>query len=227
MKGSLLLLRLFKIPIKVHWTFSLLLVYVLGISIYKDVAIEALVLHLAFIFAIFICVVLHELGHALAARFYDVQTTEIILLPVGGVAMFNQGWITARQEFVIAFAGPMVNFLIAFVLWLGLFLFMPTSFEYIGVRDQILSISSSFSSRLMWVNLLIGGFNLIPTLPLDGGVMLRSLLTIWTNRTIASQLSFIVSICFSLGFVVYSYYFHAVEYLIFAWFVYFSARARK
>jgi Zn-dependent protease len=227
MNGSILLLRLFKIPIKIHWTFSLLIVYVLGVSVYKDVAIEALGLHLAFILAIFVCVVLHELGHALAARYYNVETTEIILLPVGGVAMFNQSWITARQEFIIAFAGPLVNFSIAFLLWLGLFLFIPTSFEYIGVRDQVLSISNSFASRLMWINLLIGGFNLIPTLPLDGGVMLRSLLTIWTNRTMASKLSFIVSVCFSLGFVVYSYYFRAVEYLIFAWFIYFSARARK
>jgi Zn-dependent protease len=224
MKGTINIAKLFGIPIRVHWSFGILLLYIASMGWYKGIENNAIVLNFMFVMAVFVCVLLHELGHALTAKFYKVKTNEIIILPVGGVAMFEHSWITAAQEFVIAFAGPLTNFGIALLLWVGLYFLTPTEFEYIGVRDQILNISTSFSERLLWINLLIGGFNLIPTLPLDGGVMTRSLLTILTNRTIADKISFVISLIISLGFVVYSYYFHAVEYLIFAWFIYFSAR---
>jgi Zn-dependent protease len=227
MKGTISIARLFGIPIRVHWSFAILLLYIGSIGWYKNIEYNAIALNFLFVIAVFICVLLHELGHALTAKFYKVKTNEIIILPVGGVAIFEHSWITAAQEFVIAFAGPLTNFSIALLIWIGLYFFSSTRFEYIGVRNQILSISTSFSERLLWINLLIGGFNLIPTLPLDGGVMLRSLLTILTNRTIAGTISFIVSLIIALGFVVYSYYFHAVEYLIFAWFIDFSARNRN
>ncbi len=227
MKGTFLIGKLFGVPVKIHWSFSLLLLYIFGAGWYKNLEINQLVIHFAFVLAVFACVILHELGHALAARYFKVKTTEIIVLPVGGVAVFEHRWVTAAQEFLIAFAGPLTNFSIAFLLWLSLYLFTPTRFEYIGIRDQILNISSSFTTRLMWINLIIGGFNLIPTLPLDGGVMLRSLITQMSNRSIADKIQFIFSMCIALGFVVYSYYFHAVEYLIFAWFIYFSARAKR
>lgn len=227
MKGAISFGHLLGTPLKVHWSFALLLLYILFISWYKDIGFYQIALNTTFVLAVFACVIIHELGHALAAKYYGVKTTEIVVLPIGGVAIFEHKWITATQEFVIAFAGPLANFIIVLLLWLGLNLFYSPRLEYIGVRDQILDISTSFSERLLWVNILIGSFNLIPTLPLDGGIMSRALLTIISNRPFANQAQFILSMIIALGFVVYSYYFHAVEYLIFAWFIYFSARNRK
>lgn len=227
MKGAFLIGKLFGVPIKIHWSFWLLGLYIFSIGWYKSVEINQLLVHFAFVIAVFFCVILHELGHALVARYFKIQTTEIVVLPIGGVAIFGNGWITAPQEFLIAFAGPLTNFVIAFLIWFGLYLFTPLHFQYIGISNQILDVSISFSERLMWINLIIGGFNLIPTLPLDGGVMFRSLLTQIFNRYLANKIQFIFSMCIALGFVIYSYYFHAVEYLIFSWLIYFSARGKK
>lgn len=227
MKGTISFGHLLGTPLKVHWSFALLLVYITLVSWYKEINIYQIALNITFVFAVFACVILHELGHALAAKYYGIKTTEIVVLPIGGVAIFEQKWITAFQEFIIALAGPLTNFIIALILWLGLILFYSPRLEYIGVKDQILNLSTSFSERLLWVNLLIGAFNLIPTLPLDGGVISRALLTMAKNRSFANRAQFILSMTIALGFVIYSYYFHAVEYLIFAWFIYFSARNRK
>jgi Zn-dependent protease len=224
MKGALAFGNLLGTPLKVHWSFAILLLYIFFISWYKEIDAAQVALNFAFVFAIFACVILHELGHALAAKFYGIKTTEIVVLPIGGVAIFERKWVTALQEFVIALAGPTANFLVALLLWLGLSIFYSPRLEYIGVREQILNISTSFAERLLWVNLLIGSFNLIPTLPLDGGLMSRAILTMISNRATANRIQFLLSMVIALGFVVYSYYFHAVEYLIFAWFIYFSAR---
>jgi Zn-dependent protease len=224
MKGTIDVIKILGIPVRVHWSFSILLFYIIGIGWYKDIDYQAIALNFTFVIAVFFCVLLHELGHALMAKTFNIKTKEIVILPVGGVAMFEYGRVTAMQEFIIAFAGPLTNFSIAFLLYLGLFFLTPVSFDYIGVRSHILNVSTSFSERLLWINLIIGGFNLIPTLPLDGGVMLRALLTNWTNPFTAAKLSFMVSLFAALGFVIYSYYFQAPEYLFFAWFVYFYAR---
>jgi Zn-dependent protease len=224
MKGTIDVIKILGIPVRVHWSFSILLFYIIGIGWYKNIDYQAITLNFVFIIAVFLCVLLHELGHALMAKKFKIQTKEIIILPVGGVAMFEYGRVTAMQEFVIAFAGPLTNFSIAFFLYLGLFFLTPVSFDYIGVRSHVLNVSTSFSERLLWINLIIGGFNLIPTLPLDGGVMLRALLTNFTNPFTAAKLSFMVSLFAALGFVIYSYYFQAPEYLFFAWFIYFYAR---
>jgi Zn-dependent protease len=224
MKGTINVIKILGIPVRVHWSFSILLFYIIGIGWYKNIDYQAITLNFAFVIAVFFCVLLHELGHALMAKTFNIKTKEIVILPVGGVAMFEYGRVTAMQEFIIAFAGPLTNFSIALFLYLGLFFLTPVSFDYIGVRSHILNVSTSFSERLLWINLIIGGFNLIPTLPLDGGVMLRALLTNWTNPFTAAKLSFMVSLFAALGFVIYSYYFQAPEYLFFAWFVYFYAR---
>ena len=224
MKGTIDVVKILGIPIRIHWSFSILLFYIIGIGWYKNIDNQSIVLNFVFVMAVFFCVLLHELGHALAAKKFNVQTKEIIILPIGGVAMFEQGRVRPLEELLIAFAGPLTNFLIALLLYLGLYFFTPIRFDYIGVRSHILDIGSSFSEKLLWINIIIGSFNLIPTLPLDGGVMLRAFFTQITNPYTATRLSFMLSLFVALGFVIYSYYFQSVEYLFFAWFIYFYAR---
>lgn len=224
MKGTFKIAKIAEIPIRIHWSFSLLAIYFIGMVLYKTPSIQSVFLYVAFVIAVFMCVILHELGHAMAAKYYGVRTHEIVLLPIGGVAILEYRSKTFRQEFFIALAGPLTNALIAFVLWLLLLIFMPYNIDYIGLQDQLLNIGLSFFQRLMWLNVIIAGFNLIPTLPLDGGVMLRAVLMHFFSQYVSFRIQNIISMIIAITFVVYSYYTQQIEYLIFAWFIYFYMR---
>ena len=75
-----------KIPVKIHWTFILILVYVASNAFSQGAGYEAIFIEICFVLAMFFCVVLHEFGHALTAQRYGIRTEDIILLPIGGVA---------------------------------------------------------------------------------------------------------------------------------------------
>ena len=115
MEGTLTIGRFFNIPLKIHWSFILLLAYVL----FNVIANDSLVF-LGYVGFLFLCVVLHEYGHAIAARKYGVKTKDIILSPIGGVARLETLPEKPIQELIIAFAGPFVNRFVhqRFVIWL-------------------------------------------------------------------------------------------------------------
>ena len=223
MKYTIQFLKIYNIPLKIHWSFILLILYVAGTAWYQEASAEAILLHSAFIIAVFTCILLHELGHAMAAAYHGVPTKEIILLPIGGAAIFEQRLVRPMQEFTIAFAGPLTNFAIAALIFLGLKIFTPTSVSYIGIEDQLFDIGNTFLERLMWLNVIIATFNLIPAFPLDGGLMLRAILSNYFQRRKAVQFQFVFSIFIALLFVIYSYLHRAPEYLLFACLVYFSS----
>lgn len=170
MSWSFLLARIFGIPIYIHWTFLILIVYlVYGHSVRGD-DFAATVEGVGFVLAIFGCVVLHELGHALAARRYGVPTSDITLLPIGGVARLQRIPEHPAEELVVALAGPAVNLLIAGGLYLGGARF-PTEMNF-----EEFVIAGPFLSRLMFFNVFLLLFNLLPAFPMDGGRVLRALL---------------------------------------------------
>ena len=224
MRYTFQFLKIYNIPLKIHLSFGLLVLYVAGSAWYQEASGRAILLHSAFIIAVFTCILLHELGHAAAAAFHGVPTKEIILLPIGGAAIFEQKLVRPMQEFSIAFAGPLANFTIAALIFLGLRLFTPSSVTYIGIEDQFFSVGNAFFERLMWLNIVIAAFNLIPAFPLDGGLMLRAVLCSFFSRRKAVRFQFFFSIFIALLFVIYSYWQRAPEYLIFAYLVYFSSR---
>ena len=95
------------IPIKLHWSFFLILG--LAFVVYPNAELEFQLMYSAFVLLLFVCVTLHELGHALAAKFYGVKTMDIILSPIGGVARLTSIPSKPLQEFVIAIAGHEID----------------------------------------------------------------------------------------------------------------------
>ena len=227
MKGSFGVIIVKGIPVRFHWSFFLLLLYVLLAGWYEGLQGSSILLNGLFLMAGFASIVLHELGHAFAASMYNIRTSEVLILPIGGIAYIEKGRLNSTREFVIAFSGPLTNLLIAVLIWIFIRKFEAVDATYITLKDQLSNIGFSFSTRLMWINLFIFSFNLIPALPMDGGVMLRAVLHKFFSDVQTEKIQFLISMLFSLGFLVYSYLFHAVEYLFFAWFLYFTARLRN
>jgi Zn-dependent protease len=168
----------------VHATFGLLIGWVGVVHWVEGRTALAVVDGIAFMLAIFACVVLHEFGHALTARRYGIRTRDITLLPIGGVARLERMPDQPMQEFWVAVAGPAVNVVIAGVLYLGL-----SATGALVPIETLTMTAGSFLERLMVVNLLLVGFNLIPAFPMDGGRVLRSLLALRLPYTRATQIA--------------------------------------
>lgn len=155
--------------VRIHFTFLLFLVWI-GVSHYarggRDAALEGII----FIILLFLCVLLHEFGHVFAARRYGVQTPDITLLPIGGVARLERIPEEPSQELIIALAGPAVNVVIAAILFVALGGFLPP--ESMDVQNP----GTSMLARLAMVNVFLVVFNMIPAFPMDGGRVLRALL---------------------------------------------------
>ncbi len=153
--------RVAGIDLYIHATFLLVFLFLprLGRG-----PVEAVLL----ICAVFGCVLLHELGHALAARRFGIRTIDITLYPIGGVARLERMPRAPGAELVIALAGPAVNFAIA----AGIGAFFFASAVLLGLSWSL----ESFIGELLVVNLGLGIFNLIPAFPMDGGRVLRAAL---------------------------------------------------
>ncbi|MCC7161474.1 MAG: site-2 protease family protein [Anaerolineae bacterium] len=170
------------IGLYIHATFPLLLVFAaLPVLLYGGEISEALS-SIAFILALFVCVVLHEYGHALAARRYGIKTQDITLLPIGGVARLERMPEKPSQELVVAAAGPAVNVVIAAALAVAMFAAgaaMPT----LGLGWG----NESVLEQLLTVNIVLVLFNLIPAFPMDGGRILRALLATRMDHAAATR----------------------------------------
>ncbi len=162
--------RIAGIPIYIHWTFLILLGWILFSGLNAGKTLPAALVEVGFVLSLFGCVVLHELGHALVARRFGVPTSDITLLPIGGVARLQRIPDKPIEEFLVAIAGPLVNVVIAALLYAAGARLTLTAAE----NDFLLK--GGFVGRLMLVNLFLVLFNLLPAFPMDGGRILRSLL---------------------------------------------------
>ncbi len=119
MRGSLKLFTWFGIPVHLHWTFGFILLYAFYLGATEGNGLWSIAWFVGLFASLFTCVLLHEYGHSLTARRYGVETQDIILTPIGGIARLERMPEKPRQEFVVAIAGPLVNVVIAFVLILA------------------------------------------------------------------------------------------------------------
>lgn len=170
------------IPVRIHVTFMLLLVWIFWSGAARGIP-QALQ-GVGFILAAFGCVVLHEFGHALMGRRYGIVTRDITLLPIGGVARLERMPRHPRQEVAIALAGPLVNVVIAG----GLLLYMHVAPGIYDFGDPNL-LENSFAARLLVFNVVVTVFNLIPAFPMDGGRVLRALLAMRLDYVRATRIA--------------------------------------
>ena len=183
--------------IRIHITFILFLAWIFGAS-YAASGADAAWSSLLFMVLLFLCVLAHEFGHIFTARAFGVQTPDVILLPIGGVARLERIPETPREEFLIAIAGPLVNIAIAF----GLILFTSASLHG-GSLATVESTNISIVDRLAAVNIFLALFNLIPAFPMDGGRVLRALLSARLGFVRATEIAAMIGqwVAFALGFL--------------------------
>jgi len=172
------------IGVYVHATFFLLIFWLVATSWLHGQGVAAAAAGVIFMLAIFACVVLHEFGHALAARKFGIKTRDITLLPIGGVARLERMPREPLQELWVALAGPLVNVVIAagILTWLALTAALP--------QGSGLSVTAGpFAVRLLVANVFLVAFNMIPAFPMDGGRVLRALLATRLDYTRATQIA--------------------------------------
>jgi Zn-dependent protease len=229
MRGSIQIAKFFGIPVNVHWSFGLLFLFVIYIGLDKNTSWEGIGVMSLFVIALFVCVVLHEYGHALSARRYGVGTRDITILPIGGVARLDRLPEKPFQEFVVAIAGPAVNVLIFTVLGLYLFLKYDLTFNSLELLNSetdeiIISPVAGFFANLMQANFWLVVFNMIPAFPMDGGRVLRALLSMRIGRTKATQIAAILGQICSVGFLIYGIWHFQPVLAIISVFIFYTAR---
>jgi len=200
MRWSINIGRFGGINVRLHVTFLLLLAWI-AFANYAAGGLPAALTALAFIIGIFASVLLHEFGHALAARRYGIRTPDITLLPIGGVARLERLPERPAEELVVALAGPAVNVAIAAVLYVVL-LVMGWSNPLSGFS----LVGGSLLAQLLVTNLWLAVFNLIPAFPMDGGRVLRAVLAAWLGHARATQVAASVGQAFAFLFVLAGFF---------------------
>jgi len=179
--GSVGTFRLFGVPVRLHFTFILLLVFLLFIGIGEKQSGWSTALY---VLALFASVLLHELGHALVARRYGIATTEIVMFPIGGVSRPERP-PKPSEELWIALSGPLVNFVIGG----GLLAWMAAQQGFVAIEQLRQPTDANLAERIALGNLILGVFNLLPAYPMDGGRVLRSLLAIRLPEAEATRIA--------------------------------------
>lgn len=195
MLWSLVIGRVAGTAIRIHITFLLFLVWI-GFSAFRHGGQSEALQSLVFIVLLFLCVLLHEFGHILVARRYGIQTPDVTLLPIGGVASLERIPEKPSQELAVAIAGPAVNVVIAIGLILLLGSLAPA--DITRIEDPGLGLIA----RLASANIFLVVFNLIPAFPMDGGRVLRALLAMRIGPQRATRVASRIGqgLAFVLGF---------------------------
>jgi Zn-dependent protease/CBS domain-containing protein len=179
--GTIGVFRLFGVAVRLHFTFVLLLIFLLfiGIGGKQSGAMTAL-----YVLVLFGSVILHELGHALVARRFGIQTRDIVMFPIGGIARLERQ-PKAREELWIALAGPFVNLVIAG----GLLAWLAATGGLVGPELLREPTDANLAQRVAIGNLLLCFFNLLPAYPMDGGRILRALLALGRPEEEATRIA--------------------------------------
>lgn len=206
-KWSLYLGKVSGIKVYIHWTFLILIGWIFLMHSRAGHGVSAGLWGVAFILALFACVVLHEFGHALTAKRYKIQTKDITIYPIGGIASLESMPEKPGQELLVALAGPAVNIVIAVALWI----YMRSA----GLMPDLRMLKSAenmqnlpFTFNLFAANVALAVFNLIPAFPMDGGRVLRAILAFNMDRTKATRIAAGIGQFLAMLFVFFGFFYN-------------------
>jgi Zn-dependent protease/CBS domain-containing protein len=185
--------RVAGIAIRVHVTLLLLVAWLVIVYVLEGADLRASLVGGLTVVAVFVIIVIHELGHAMVARRFGIRTRDIILLPIGGIASLERMPARPIQELAVALVGPAINFALA-----GLLVLVP----------------GDFARRLAWINVALGAFNLLPAFPMDGGRALRALLALRLGPERATDIAAICGKVFALAFGIFGLLYNPMLILI-------------
>jgi Zn-dependent protease len=186
------------IQLRVHLTLVFLLAWIAITYAAEGAGLGGTAYGLALVVSVFAVIVLHELGHALMARRFGIATRDIMLLPIGGISSLERMPERPAQELAVALVGPAVNLVIAGLVWLGLRAAGP----------------SVFATQILWINIALALFNLVPAFPMDGGRALRALLAIGLGRERATDIAAATGKVFAVVFGAFGLFYSPVLILI-------------
>ncbi len=166
--GTVRAFRLFGVPLRLHFTFVLLLVFLIVVGLGGE---QSSLMSVIYIAALFGSVLLHELAHALVSRRFGIKTLEIVMFPIGGVARLERN-PRPREEFWISLVGPFVNLVIA----ASVFGWLYSRGAIVNLGELVKPTDANLLERIGFGNLILAAFNLLPAFPMDGGRILRSIL---------------------------------------------------
>ncbi len=199
MKHALTIGRPFGISVSVHWTFLLIIAWIIFLNLQQGAGTQQIIYSILFVVALFICVVIHELSHSLMARKYGIPTRSITLLPIGGLTDLQKMPEKPKQEFAVSVAGPLSNIAIAIVL--SLLLLITHNFNISTSNLQAIT-GKNFFLLLTFANLMLAIFNLLPAFPMDGGRIFRSLMAMYFSREKATYIAMNMGKIFAFGLAV-------------------------
>ncbi len=215
--GTIGAVRLLGVPVRFHFTFVLMIVFLTVMGLGGK---QSSLVYVLYVIGLFASVLLHELGHALVGRRYGVRTLEVVMFPIGGVARLEKN-PEPKQELWIALAGPLVNILIA----AGLFGYLYYTRQLVAIDGLFEPSDENLAERIAVGNLLLAAFNLLPAFPMDGGRVLRAVLArfkpvdeatrmaAWAGRMLAISMGLygLLSMQFMLVFIAFFVYLGAAQ----------------
>ena len=205
--------RLFGVDVKIHRTFGLLLAFLAISGIIKS-GVAGAILSIGLTLVVFSVILLHEFGHIWAARFFGIQTKDIILSPIGGMARLKASPKKPSQEIIVALAGPAVNALLAGVTAAALHVVPAVQLTQGG------ALALELGGWFLTINLVLMAFNLIPALPMDGGRVLRAALAMKMGHLKATETAARVARWTALAMAIYGIFSGQFMLLVLAFFVF-------
>jgi Zn-dependent protease/CBS domain-containing protein len=212
--------KIFGIRFRIHVTFFLLLFFIF-ISVLDQFGINRAILATLLICAVFVCVLIHEIGHSLIARRFGKETKSITLLPIGGVATIEEMPEKPLQEIAMAIVGPFINLAIAGILYI-----FVGHWTGVGSPNLYPDSVKTFFSELIGINVMLAVFNLIPAFPMDGGRVLRGILAIKMDYVRATSAAVFIGQALSMFFIFFGIFFNLWLALI-GLFIYIGAGSEK
>ena len=215
--GTIRGFSLFGVPVRLHFTFVLLVIFlvVTDLGAHQTSGSYAL-----FLVGLFASVLVHEMGHAFVARRFGVRTTEIVMFPIGGLSRMER-MLRPTEELLIALAGPLVNLLLSF----AIFAYMYTHHLAVPIRlaELLRPSDANAVARLAYGNLVLAGFNLLPAFPMDGGRILRALLSYIRPEDEATRLAAWLGRMLAISIALYGLLSPQFMLVFFAMFIYLGA----